>query len=48
MLRKTVGHKREEVHEELQALYYSSNIIPVIKGRRMRLGGGMWHDEGEE
>jgi hypothetical protein len=47
LLRKIFGHRREEVagdwrkrhHEELNDLHSSSNIIRVIKSRRMRLEG---------
>jgi hypothetical protein len=49
VLRKTVGPKRDEVtgkwrtlhKEELYALYSSSNVIQVIRSRRMRGGGAM-------
>ena len=47
MLRRIFGHKRDEVieewgklyNEELNDLYYSTNIIRVIKSRRMRWAG---------
>jgi hypothetical protein len=51
------GPKREEdgswrkLHnDELHSLYYSQNIIRVIKSRRMRCGRDMWHawGRGEE
>jgi hypothetical protein len=46
VLRKVLGSKRDEVtgecrklhNEELSDLYYSPNIIRVIKSRRMRWG----------
>ena len=47
VLRRIFGSKRDEVtgewrelhNEELSNLYYSSNIIQVIKSRRMRWAG---------
>ena len=46
-LRRILGHKREEVREEwiklhnekLNDLYFSPNIVRVIKSRRMRWVG---------
>jgi hypothetical protein len=47
VLRRIFGPKRDEVtgdwrklhNEELHNLYYSPNIIRMIKSRRMRLAG---------
>jgi len=47
VLRRTVGHKRDEVtgewrklhNEELNDLYCSPSIVRVIKSRRMRWAG---------
>jgi hypothetical protein len=47
VLRRKFGPKRDEVkggrrnlhNEELHDLYYSPNIIKIIKSRRMRLAG---------
>jgi hypothetical protein len=47
VLRRIFGPKRDEVtgewrklhNEELNNLYPSPNIVPVIKSRRMRLAG---------
>ena len=47
VLRKILGPKRDEVtgewrrllNEELNDLYFSPNIIRVIKSRRMRVAG---------
>ena len=43
ILRRIFGHKRDEYgewsrlhNEELQSLYYSSNIVRMIKSRRLR------------
>ena len=46
VLRRTFGPKRDEItgewrklHEELNVLYFSPNIVRVIKSRRMRWAG---------
>jgi hypothetical protein len=46
VLRRIFGHMREEVtggwrklHNELHNLYYSSNVVRVIKSTEMRLAG---------
>ena len=47
VLRRVFGPKRDEVtgewrklhNEELSDLYSLANIVPVVKSRRMRLGG---------
>jgi len=46
VLRRTFGPRRDEVtgewrlrNEELNDLYYSTNIVRVIKSRRMRWAG---------
>ena len=56
MLRRIFGPKRDELtgewrklHEELDDLYCSSNIVRVIKSRRMRWAGHvarMWEGKG--
>jgi hypothetical protein len=49
--RRTFGPKRGEVtgewrklkNEELNDLYCSSNIVRVVKSRRIRWAGHVWH-----
>jgi hypothetical protein len=50
VLRRIFGPKREEdgswrtLHNDaFHSLYSSPNIVTVIKSRRMRWGGDMWH-----
>ena len=56
VLRTTFGPKRDEIiwewrrlhNEELNDLYFSTNIIWVFKSRRMRWAGHVAHMGGEE
>jgi hypothetical protein len=36
---EVTGGRRKLNHEELHSLYYSPNVIRIIKSRRMRLAG---------
>ena len=56
VLRRIFGRKRDEVtgwwsklhNEELSELYFSPNIVRVIKSRRKRWAGHVARIEGEE
>ena len=55
MLRRIFGHKRDEVtgewrklYKELKDLYFSPDIVLVIKSRRMRWAGHVARMGGEE
>ena len=56
VLRRIFGHKRDELrgewrklhHEELNDLYSSSNIVWMMKSRRMRLAEHVAHVGREE